>query len=259
MRGRRDCAPARNPTSPCPRFAGTHLLAAGIVLWALAVWVFGTPAFRPTPRRDDDGHGSRGVGSGPRRGNGTAAGESAGRRARPGAGGSGTDSRGGRAARTRAPARTRHPPPSRPAGGPHRPGAPAAATGDSFIERAGYRRRLGGRPARSLPARRRRGVVSVTTGAAEILRFASAPALPPVRLRARPNLPPPPRLPGTGRWLRSPGRSTRLGARRGEGTIRGRRRPLPRRGGAPAPRRPCRVGERWGNVLWTMRRWPEAA
>ena len=218
---------------------GTHLLAASIVLWALAVWVFGTPHPAATEVTTDTAPAAPVETT---RGTGTAA--------------------GGSAAAVPAPTASQEPvvaaapdTASSPVETPTVPtaGAPAAATGD----------RSSGAPATdagSTAARPLPPGTSTTEGVGDDRGgkespLASAPALP--RLESAPSRrPPPPGYPA----LDDGAVAGQLNAAR-RAAWEGRLVDAVAHYRAAARLRPDNhvVWGEMGNVLWTMRRWPEAA
>ena len=221
------------------RIRGTHLLAASIVLWALAVWVFGTPHPAATEATD----------SAPAASVGTAAGGSA--AAVPARAPVSPESIVAAAPDTMTGTDTA----SSPAETPATPsaGAPAAATGD----------RSSGVPAADAGSTAARPITpgpSTTEGAGDDRGggespLASAPALP--RFEAAPShLPPPPGYPA----LDDGAVAGQLNAAR-RAAWEGRFVDAVAHYRAAARLRPGYhvVWGEMGNVLWTMRRWPEAA
>ena len=225
---------------------GTHLLAAGIVLWALAVWVFGTPHPAATEATTTDTAPAASAET--TQGTGTAAGGSAAAApapasrepvvaAAPDTGtGTGTAS---------SPVETPAVPTT---------GTPAAATGD----------RSSGTPATGAGSVTARPITpgTSTTAAgvgddrgAEDHRLASAPTFP--RFESAPSrLPPPPGYAA----LDDGAISGQLNAAR-RAAWEGRSADAVAHYRAAARLRPDDhvVWGEMGNVLWTMRRWPEAA
>ena len=207
---------------------GTHLLAAGIVLWALAVWMFGTPHPAATEATTTDTTPAASVET--TQGTGTAAGTSAAAVPVPAPApdtGTGTDTD----------------TPSSPVETPTVPaaGAPAADAGSvasrpitpgtSTVEGVGKDRGAGDSPLASAPA---------------LPRFESPP----------PHLPPPPGYPA----LDDGAVARQLNAAR-RAAWEGRFTDAVAHYRAAARLRPDDhvVWGEMGNVLWTMRRWPEAA
>ena len=221
------------------RIRGTHLLAASIVLWALAVWAFGTP--HPATTEATDAAPAASVET--TQGTGTAA--------------------GGSAAAVPAPAPASRDPvvaaapdtASSPVETPAVPtaGAPAAATGD----------RSPGVPATDTGSVATRPITpgtSTAEGAGDDRSggdspLASAPALPRFEA-APPHRPPPPGYPA----LDDGALSGQLAAAR-RAAWEGRFADAVAHYRAAARLRPDNhvVWGEMGNVLWTMRRWPEAA
>ena len=226
---------------------GTHLLAAGIVLWALAVWVFGTP--HPTATEAGTTEPASPASVETTQGTGTAAGGSAAAVPAPAPAsrepvvaaapdtGTGTDT-------ASSPVET----PAVPTAG-----APAAATGD----------RSSGAPATGAGSAAARPITPGTLTAEGVgddrgagdSPLASAPALP--RFESAPSrLPPPPGYPALGDGAVS----GQLNAAR-RAAWEGRFADAVAHYRAAARLRPDDhvVWGEMGNVLWTMRRWPEAA
>ena len=213
---------------------GTHLLAAGIVLWALAVWVFGTPHPAATEATTTDTASAASVET--TQGTGTAAGASAAAVPAP-APDTGTET-------APSPVET----PAVPTAG-----AAAAATGD----------RSSGAPATDAGSAAARPITPGTSTAEGVgddrgagdSPIASAPALP--RLESAPShLPPPPGYPA----LDNGAISGQLNAAR-RAAWEGRFADAVAHYRSAARLRPADhvVWGEMGNVLWTMRRWPEAA
>ena len=226
---------------------GTHLLAASIVLWALAVWVFGTPHPAATEATTTDTAPAAPVET--TQGTGAAAGGSAAAVPTPAPASqepvvaaapgtiTGTDT---------APAPVETPPvPTA--------GAPAAAVGD----------RSSGAPATDAGSTAARPITPGTSAAAGVgddrgagdSPLASAPALP--RFEAAPShLPPPPGYPA----LDDGAVAGQLNAAR-RAAWEGRFVDAVAHYRAAARLRPDNhvVWGEMGNVLWSMRRWPEAA
>lgn len=223
------------------RIRGTHLLAASIVLWALAVWAFGTP--HPAATEATDAAPAASVET--TRETGTTAGGSAAAVPAP-------------APASRDPIAAAAPDTdtgSSPAETPVVPaaGAPAAATGN----------RSPGAPstdAGSVAARPITPGMSTTEGIGDNRGggespLASAPALPRFE-SAPPHRPPPPGYPA----LDDGALSGQLAAAR-RAAWEGRLADAVAHYRAAARLRPDDhvVWGEMGNVLWTMRRWPEAA
>ena len=240
-------APARHEDAML-RIRGTHLLAASIVLWALAVWVFGTPHPAANEATTTDTAPATSVET--TQGTGTAAGESA--AAAPAAPALASASREPVVA---AAPDTGTDTASSPVETPAVPaaGVPAAATGD----------RSSGTPATdagSVAARPITPGTSTAEGAGDDRGagdspLASAPALP--RFESAPShLPPPPGYPA----LDDGAVSGQLDAAR-RAAWEGRFADAVAHYRAAARLRPDDhvVWGEMGNVLWTMRRWPEAA
>ena len=227
---------------------GTHLLAAGIVLWALAVWIFGTPHPAVTEATTTDTATAASVETA--QGTGTAAGGSAAAVPAPAPAsresvvaavpdtGAGTDT-------APSPVET----PAVPTAG-----APAAATGD--VSSGAPATGAGSVAARPITP----GTSTTAAGAGDDpgagdSRLASAPAFP--RFESAPSrLPPPPGYPA----LDDGAISGQLDAAR-RAAWEGRLADAVAHYRAAARLRPDDhvVWGEMGNVLWTMRRWPEAA
>ena len=226
---------------------GTHLLAAGIVLWALAVWMFGTPQPATTEATTTDTAPAASAET--TQATGTVAGGSAAAMPAPAPAsrepvvaaapdtGTGTDTA------------------SSPVETPAVPGAgaPAAATGD----------RSSGAPATDAGSVAARPITPGTSTADGVgddpgagdSPLASAPAFP--RFESAPShLPPPPGYPA----LDDGAVSGQLNAAR-RAAWEGRLADAVTHYRAAARLRPGDhvVWGEMGNVLWTMRRWPEAA
>ena len=229
-----------------PQIRGTHLLAAGIVLWALAVWMFGTPHPATTEATTTDTAPAASAET--TQATGTVAGGSAAAMPAPAPAsrepvvaaapdtGTGTDT-------ASAPVET----PAAPTAGA------SAATGD----------RSSGAPATDAGSVAARPITPGTSTAEGIgddrgagdSPLASAPAFP--RFEATPPLrPPPPGYPA----LDDGAVSGQLNAAR-RAAWEGRLADAVTHYRAAARLRPGDhvVWGEMGNVLWTMRRWPEAA
>ena len=222
---------------------GTHLLAAGIVLWALAVWVFGTPHPAATEATTTDTVPAASVET--TQGTGIAAGGSAAAVPAPAS----------RESVVAAAPDTGTETASSPVETPAVPtaGAAAAATGD----------RSSGAPATDAGSVAARPITPGTSTAEGVgenrgagdSSLASAPALP--RLESAPSrLRPPPGYP----VLDDGAVSGQLNAAR-RAAWEGRFADAVAHYRSAARLRPADhvVWGEMGNVLWTMRRWPEAA
>ena len=226
------------------RIRGIHLLAASIVLWALAVWAFGTPHPAATEATTDAAPAASVETT---QGTGTAAGTSAAAVPAPASRESVV------AAATETVTGTDTPPSSVETPAVPTAGAPAAATGD----------RAPGAPATGTESATD-GPIAPGTSTAESVgdgrasgesQLAAAPALP--RFESAPShLPPPPGYPA----LDDGAVARQLNAAR-RAAWEGRFTDAVAHYRAAARLRPDDhvVWGEMGNVLWTMRRWPEAA
>ena len=225
---------------------GTHLLAAGIVLWALAVWVFGTPHPADTAATTTDTAPAASVETAQE--TGTAAGGSAAAVPAP--------APASRESVVAAAPDTGTGTVSTPVETPAAPtaGASAAAAVDRSSSATGYRRRLGGGPPEHPRCMSTAEGVGDDRGVGDSS-LASAPALP--RFESAPShLPPPPGYAA----LDDGAVSGQLNAAR-RAAWEGRFADAVAHYRAAARLRPADhvVWGEMGNVLWTMRRWPEAA